>query len=169
MTHCGWRGVEKQFTMVNRNDWKFKAVASPPQPVSNKSKQLPPEPKMGLRPTIRMFASFQDEKNFHVRVLLDTGGDTPMMSKQCTDSHGVPLVTWTESKIVKNFNGERVEEEGWQYTFPSTLRYESYYTNDTSEIGPMVDVSDIILPYWWIIKHVALSGVTEENNKPQYM
>jgi len=115
-----------------------------------------------------MFASFRDEKNVPVRVLLDTGCDTPMMSKQWADSHCVPLVTETEPKIVESFNGERVEGAGWQYTFPVTLRYESHYTKETFEIGPMEDSSDIMLPYWWIVKHGALSGVTEENDKLQF-
>ena len=77
-------------------------------------------------------------------------------------------MTRTEPKIVENFNGERVEEAGWQYTFPVTLRYESYYTKETFEIGPMEDSSDIMLPYWWIVKHGALSGVTEENDTLQF-
>src|ERR1700731_1136524 len=124
---------------------------------------------MGSRPTVRMFESFRDKKNVPVRVLLDTGCDTPMMSKQWADSHGVPLVTRTEPKIVENFNGERVEGAGWQYTFPVTVRYESHYTKETFKIGPMEDSSDIMLPYWWIVKHGALSGVTEENNKLQFM
>jgi hypothetical protein len=40
-----------------------------------------------------MFASFRDKKNVPVRVVLDTGCDTPMMSMQWADSHGVLLVT----------------------------------------------------------------------------
>jgi hypothetical protein len=91
-----------------------------------------------------------------------------MMSKQWAESHGVPLVTRTEPKIVENFNGQRVEGAGWQYTFPVTLRYESHYTKETFEIGPMEDSSDVMLPYWWIVKHGALSGVTEENDKLQF-
>ena len=152
-----------------RKDRKHKAAASAPQPVPKKPKQqLPPEPKIGSRPTERMFASFRDKKNIPVRVLLDTGYDTLMMSKQWADSHGVPLVTRTEPKIVENFNGERVEGAGWQYTFPVTLRYESHYTKETFEIGPMEDLSDIMLPYWWIVKHGALSGATEQNNNRQF-
>ena len=118
--------------VVNRKDRKRKAAASAPQSVPKKPKQqLPPEPKTGSRPTIRMFASFRDKKNIPVRVLLDTGCDTPMMSKQWADSHGVPLVTRTEPKIVENFNGERVEGAGWHYPFPVTLRYKSHYTKET--------------------------------------
>jgi hypothetical protein len=91
-----------------------------------------------------------------------------MMSKQWADSHGVPLVTQTQRKIVENFNGGRVEVAGFQYTFPVTLRYESLYTKESFEIGPMQDLSAITLPYWWIVKHVALGGVTKENNKLQF-
>ncbi|KAF8534497.1 hypothetical protein BDD12DRAFT_643133, partial [Trichophaea hybrida] len=57
---------------------------------------------------------------------------------------------------------------GGQYTFPVTLWYESHYTKETFEIGPMEDSSDIMLPYWWMVKYGALSGVTEENNKLQF-
>jgi hypothetical protein len=32
----------------------------------------------------------------------------------------------------------------------------------------MEDSSDIMLPYWWIVKHGALSGITEENDKLQF-
>jgi hypothetical protein len=44
--------------MVIQKDQKRNAAASAPQPVPKKSKQLPPEPKMGSRPTIPMLASF---------------------------------------------------------------------------------------------------------------
>jgi hypothetical protein len=117
--------------VVNRKNRKCKAVANAPQPEPRKTKQIPPEPKTGSRPTICMFASFRDKKNVPERDLLDTRCDTPMMSKQLADSHGVPLVTRTEPKIVENFHGERVEEAGWQYTFPFTLQYESHYTKET--------------------------------------
>ena len=65
-------------------------------------------------------------------------------------------------KIVKNLNGKRVEGAGWQYTFPVTLQYESHYTKETFKIDPIENSSDIILPYWWIIKHGALSGAKLE-------
>jgi hypothetical protein len=66
------------------------------------------------------------------------------MSKRWANSHGVLLVTQTEPQMVKNFNAARVENEGWQYTFLVTLWYESHYTKQTFEIGPMEDVSDIM-------------------------
>jgi hypothetical protein len=37
------------------------------------------------------------------------------------------------------------------------------------EIGPTEDSSDIMFPYWWIIKHGALSGVNEEHYDLQFM
>jgi hypothetical protein len=135
--------------VVNRKDRKRKAAASTPHPVPNKLKQqFLPEPKTGSRPTIRIFESFRNKKNVPVRVLLDTRCDTPMMSKLWADSHGVPLVIRPEPKIVENFNGESVDEADWQYTFPVTLRYESYYIKKLFTIGPMEDSSDIMLPYW---------------------
>ena len=73
-----------------------------------------------------------------------------------------------EPKIVENFNGERVEGADWQYTFPITLQYESNYTKEPFGINPMEDSSDVLLPYWWIIKHGALNGVTEENDSLQF-
>ena len=73
-----------------------------------------------------------------------------------------------EPKIVENFNGERVEGAGWQHTFPVTMQYKSHYSKETIEIGQMEDLSDIMLPYWWIVKHGALSGIIEENDKLQF-
>jgi hypothetical protein len=81
-------------------------------PEPKETKQLLPEPKTGSRPTICMCASFQDKMNVPVRVPLDTGYDTPMMSKEWADSHCIPLVTCIESKIVENFNGATVEAAG---------------------------------------------------------
>ncbi|KAF8241173.1 hypothetical protein K440DRAFT_575346, partial [Wilcoxina mikolae CBS 423.85] len=103
-----------------------------------------------------MIAPFKDKNNILVRVLLDTRCDTPMMSKQWAETNGVLLVTRTEPKSVKNFNGEIVEGVGWQYTFPVTLRYEDHYTKETFEIRRMESATDIMLPYWRIIKHGAL-------------
>jgi hypothetical protein len=111
-THCGQTYVERQFTMVDRKDRKRNAAAHTPQPVPKKSKQLPSEPKMGSKPTILMFASFRDKKNIPVRVILDTGCVTHMMSKQWANSCGFPLVTRMEPKIVENFNAARVEDAG---------------------------------------------------------
>ena len=91
-----------------------------------------------------------------------------MMSKQWAMANGVPLVTRTEPKSVENFNGEIVEGAGWQYTFPVTLRYENHYTKETFEIRPMESATDIMLPYWWIVKHGALRGITEEGDKLQF-
>ena len=150
-------------------DRKRKVAASTLQPESKKTKQLPPEPKTDARLTVCMFASFRDKKNIPVRVLLDTGCDTPMLSKQWADSHGVLLVTRTEPKIVENINGERVEGADWQYTFPVTLQYKSHYTKEIFEIGPIQDLSDIMFPYLWIVKHGTFSGVTEENNVLQFI
>jgi hypothetical protein len=90
------------------------------------------------------------------------------MSKQWAESHDVPLVTRKEPKLVNNFNGERVEGVGWQYTFPFTRRNDSHYIKATFEIGRLENLSDNMLPYWWIFKYGALSGVTEENNKLQF-
>jgi hypothetical protein len=91
------------------------------------------------------------------------------MSKQWADSHSVPLMTRTEPKIVENFNSERIEEAGGKYTFPVTLQYESHYTKEIFEIGPIEDSFDIILPYWLIVKHGALPPVIEENDTLQFM
>jgi hypothetical protein len=91
---------------------KCNTSADAPQPQLEKTKQSPPEPKAGSRPTVRMFASFEDKKNVLVRVFLDTGYDTPMMSKRWAETNGVPLVTRTEPKSVENFNGEIVQGAG---------------------------------------------------------
>ncbi|KAF8241181.1 hypothetical protein K440DRAFT_575307 [Wilcoxina mikolae CBS 423.85] len=115
-----------------------------------------------------MFALFKEKKNIVVRVHLDTGCDTPMMSKQWAETNGVPLVTRTEPNSVENFNSEIVEGAGLQYTFPVTLLYDNHYTQAIFEIGPMESATDIMLPYWWIVKHGALRGITEEGDKLQF-
>jgi hypothetical protein len=81
-----------QFTMVvNQRNQKHQAAASIPLPVSKKQKQqIPPEFMRGSRLIISLYQSFRDKKNVPVRVVLDTESDTPMMSKQWADVHGVP-------------------------------------------------------------------------------
>jgi hypothetical protein len=91
------------------------------------------------------------------------------MSKQWTNSHGVPLVNGTEPKIVKNFNEAKVEYVVSLYTFPITLRYEFYYIKESFKIDPMEDSYDIMFPYWWIFTHGTLSGGIEENDILQFM
>jgi hypothetical protein len=98
-----------------------------------------------------MFVSIRDHKNLPVRVFMDTGCDTPIMLKQWADSHAVLLRTRMEPKTVENFNRERVEEARSSYTFCVTLRYESNYAKETFQISLIEDLSDIILPYWWIV------------------
>jgi hypothetical protein len=57
-----------------------------------------------------------------------------------------------------------LEEASSQYTLPVTLQYESCYTKEIFEIGPIENWSDITLAYWWIVRHGALYGVTEEHD-----
>jgi hypothetical protein len=46
-----------------------------------RKQQIPPAPKTGLKHTVRMFASFRNNQNVPMTVCLDTGGDTPIISK----------------------------------------------------------------------------------------
>jgi hypothetical protein len=89
--------------------------------------------------------------------------------KQWANIHVVPLVTWMKPMIVKNINEERVQDARWQYTVPVILRYDTYYTEESYKIGPMEDTSDIMVPYWWIIKFGALSGVTDDSDMLMFL
>jgi hypothetical protein len=102
-----------------------------------------------------MVISFWDKKHIPARVLLDSGCTAPIASAKWIEHHNDPFVTCKEQKEIHNFAEETVEDCGWCYTFPITCEHGDRYSKETFEIGQMEDSCNLMLPYWWIVKHKA--------------
>jgi hypothetical protein len=153
MTCCGRSCVERQFIMSTTP----KRKTSPFRDSINHKKptRTPPELKARKRPEITMLISFRSKKNIPARVLHDSGCTTSIASERWIEELNVPFVTHKEQKEIQNFAGDIVEDCGWCYPFPITCQHGDHYSKETFEIGPMEDSCDLILPYWWIVKHKA--------------
>jgi len=104
---------------------------------------------------VELLISFRGKKNIPARVLLDSGYNAPFASENWIKENNVPFVTLRELKDIQDFPGETVENCGWCYTFLITCQHGDHYSKETFEIGSMEDSCDLMLPYWWIVKHKA--------------
>jgi hypothetical protein len=103
-----------------------------------------------------MLITFRGKKNTPGRDSLDAGCTTPIASAKWIEEHNVPYVTSKERKKIQNFAEDTGEDCGWCYTFPITCQHGDNYSKETFEIGSMEDSCDLMLPYWWIVKHKAM-------------
>jgi hypothetical protein len=94
------------------------------------------------------------ENQYRVRVLLDTGCTTPLISKNLLEKKNIPCRLHEHGIAIRNFTGELVPGAGQKYTEPMLLRHRNHYTQETFEVAPLTPEVDIFLPFWWIAKHV---------------
>lgn len=95
-----------------------------------------------------------------VRVLLDTGSTTCIVSETFAEEHGLPHVVRAKPIPFKDFTGRIVPDSGKAYTLPLYLEHQGHVTKETFEIAPCDEEYDVILPYWWMCKHPPI-GLTE--------
>src|SRR5436853_5137737 len=54
---------------------------------------------------------------------------------------------------MSTFDGNESNNAGRAYTLAYTLRKGGHYTKENFEISPLQDDHDILLPWWWILRH----------------
>jgi hypothetical protein len=119
-----------------------------------KKQKLPVPPCIGKRPIVSMKLSWIDSKSdIKVRVLLDPGANVPILSEDLVDRKGIPIVIRDTPQRINNFAGESDDIGGQAYTFPLILSCGQHYVQQSFEVSPLQDDHDIILPWWWSLKH----------------
>jgi len=69
-------------------------------------------------------------------------------------------------KSIENFAGEEVPGAGEYYTSPLQLQHKKHFVSESFEVAPTSHDFDIILPFWWILKHPP-KGFTDAKDWPE--
>ena len=113
-----------------------------------------PPPRSGGRPVISFELSINGVDGFFgIRVLTDSGSTVPIMSRKSVSRFAVPKVKRDAPIPVSDFAGNNVPGVGEAFTLPLLLKHGNHYSKESFEIGPLDDDIDMILPWWWIVKH----------------
>jgi hypothetical protein len=93
------------------------------------------------------------KKHCRIRVLLDTGCSTPLISNTLTDKQNIPCLKHEPCIDIRNFSGDTVAGAGERYTEPLLLQHRKHHTQEVFEVAPLEPNVDVFLPFWWIAKH----------------
>jgi len=110
-------------------------------------------PFCGARPIVEMMLHWGNKDSCRVRVQLDTGCSTPLISNQLVEKISLPCIEHKQEIAIWNFTGELVPEAGQRYTSPVMLQHRQHYTREVFEVAPLEAEVDIFLPFWWIARH----------------
>lgn len=121
---------------------------------AHEGRRPPPAPKYGKRPIITMNIYWKNEPKRPLRVLLDSGCSTPVLSSSWATKYNVPSYKRDIPIAIENFAGQIVPEAGRKYTYPLCLQYQEHFTKESFEIAPMDDECEIMLPWWFAEKHI---------------
>jgi hypothetical protein len=100
-----------------------------------------------------MMIHWSNRDQHRVKVLLDTGCTTTLISKTLVKKKNIPCQLHENEIAIRNFTGELLPGAGQKYTEPMLLRHRNHYTQETFEVTPLEPKVDIFLPFWWIVKH----------------
>ena len=121
-------------------------------------------PKSGKVPIIDMMLRWGNQKEYKVRVLLDTGSTVPLLDRSWAETLQVPLIRRPVLKPIENFAGQEVPGAGEFYTAPLQLQHRKHLTSEAFEVAPLGSEFDAILPAWWTQLHIP-TGLFSENWK----
>ena len=118
-----------------------------------KKQKVPLPPKIGKRPIVPMRLSWLDNTSIPVRVLLDPGANVPIISDDLVFFKKIPVVIRDKPQPINNFAGESDDTSGNAYTLPLLIICGHHYVQESFEVSPLQDDHEIILPWWWTLKH----------------
>jgi hypothetical protein len=113
----------------------------------------PTVPLCGTRPIVEMMLHRNGKNQCRVRVLLDTGCSTPLISNTLTDKQNIPCLKHEPCIDIRNFSGDTVAGAGERYTEPLLLQHRKHHPQEVFEVAPLEPSVDVFLPFWWIAKH----------------
>jgi hypothetical protein len=65
---------------------------------------------------------------------------------------------------ILNFSNEVVIGVGEFFTVPFILQHKEYFAAESFEVTPLDSDCDVILPYWWMVKHQPCNMWAERSN-----
>ena len=105
-----------------------------------------------------------NQKEYKVRILLDTGSTVPLLDRSWAEALQVPLIRRPFPKLIENFAGQEVPGAGEYYTAPLELQHRKHLTSEAFEVAPLGSEFDAILPAGWTQLHVP-TGLFSKNWK----
>ena len=131
-------------------------------------------PKSGKVPIIDMVLRWvtqprvgntgNSQKEYKVRILLDTGSTVPLLDRSWAETLQAPLIRRPIPKPIENFAGQEVPGAGEYYTAPLELQHRKHLTSEAFEVAPLGSEFDAILPAWWTQLYVP-TGLFSKNWK----
>ena len=112
-------------------------------------KQKIPTPRIGGRPVCIFKLQWGDTPEVLVRVLLDIGAMTDVISAAFVSVRGIPVVRRPVAEPVHDLSGKPVIGSGESHTTPIFLRHGSHVSRDVMEISPLESDIGMILSYRW--------------------
>ncbi|KAI5785801.1 hypothetical protein EDC01DRAFT_778817 [Geopyxis carbonaria] len=76
-----------------------------------------------------------------------------MLSQSFVSDFHIPKVQRDVPLQIYDYGGNPVPEAGKAFTFPCLLNFGSHFSMETFEIATPDSEFDMILPWWWIVKH----------------
>jgi len=125
------------------------------KPIDQKEQK---KPRSGPRPIVDMIIHGNSKKQHRIRVLLDTGCSTPLISDRLVEREHLPCRPHELGIAIRNFTGELVPGAGQKCTEPILLQHRNHYSWEMFEVAPLKPGVDVFLPFWWIVKHVPQDG-----------
>ena len=110
-------------------------------------------PRIGERPKICMEILWENGHSVKITALLDSGSSCCIIDSTFAKKWGVLTVVRDVPVTIRDFHGSEVKEAGEAFSYPLILRRRSHYSKDTFEIAPLDREAEVILPWWWMIRH----------------
>lgn len=143
---------------------RHKTATGNPNPKRAKSTQDAQEqpladlepPEVGKQPITEMIIRWgpgDAQKEYTIRVLLDSGATAPLLDKSWTEASEVPLVERRMPKPIEDFAGHEAPGAGRYHTTRLEIQHKKHYVPQASEVAPLGSDFDAILPAWWTERH----------------
>jgi hypothetical protein len=84
---------------------------------------------------------------------LDLGCSIPVLSSEIGKWYQVPEFKWSTPLVVERFDRSICPDIGYSYTYPLNLNLDHHWSRESFEVGPTDDECDIMIPWWWMLKH----------------
>ena len=123
----------------------------------------PAPPRASERPVLDMVLHLTPERNVQVKVLLDSGSSIPLISSRLTSKFSLVTHKRDQPITVERFDGTIAEGVGLLYSHPLLLQYGDHYTKETFDVSPTDNECNIVLPWWWMVKHPPTYNLEGQN------
>jgi hypothetical protein len=114
--------------------------------------KIPAESKIGRCP-IHLMTIHWSNKCQQVRVLLDSGCSIPVLSSEIVKHYQVPEFKMSTPLVVERFDSLICPDIEHLYSYVLNLNLDHDWSRESFEVRPSDNMYDIMMPWWWILKH----------------